>query len=55
MPAETVSVHSVAEAFLLFLECLAVPVIPCGVYSEALAGSNNLMLSKQVCVCVWGV
>ncbi|XP_005098372.1 inositol polyphosphate 5-phosphatase OCRL isoform X2 [Aplysia californica] len=46
--SETMSVHSVAESFLLFLECLAQPVLPCEVYSQALASSNNLLLSKQL-------
>lgn len=42
------SVHSIAESLLLFLECLAEPVIPFSYYSQCLAASNNLLLSKQV-------
>ncbi|KAK7476272.1 hypothetical protein BaRGS_00032465, partial [Batillaria attramentaria] len=42
------SVHSVAESLLLFLECLAEPVIPFNFYNQCLAASNNLLLSKQV-------
>ncbi|KAL8583253.1 hypothetical protein ACOMHN_043088 [Nucella lapillus] len=42
------SVHSVAESLLLFLECLAEPVIPFSVYKQCLSASNNLLLSKQV-------
>ncbi|XP_076445234.1 inositol polyphosphate 5-phosphatase OCRL-like isoform X2 [Babylonia areolata] len=42
------SVHSVAESLLLFLECLAEPVIPFSVYQQCLSASNNLLLSKQV-------
>ncbi|KAK3098461.1 hypothetical protein FSP39_019707 [Pinctada imbricata] len=42
------SVHSVAEALLLFLESLPDPVIPCSVYHRCLDCSNNFMLCKQV-------
>ncbi|BFZ24676.1 hypothetical protein BsWGS_27714 [Bradybaena similaris] len=42
------SVHSVAEALLIFLECLAQPVIPFDLYSQCLASCNTLMLSKQI-------
>lgn len=41
-------VHSVAEALLLFLECLAQPIIPSEYYAQCLASSNNLLLSKQI-------
>nr|XP_022289390.1 inositol polyphosphate 5-phosphatase OCRL-1-like isoform X1 [Crassostrea virginica] len=42
------SVHSVAEALLLFLECLPDPVIPCRVYYRCLECNSNYMLCKQV-------
>ncbi|KAK7107287.1 inositol polyphosphate 5-phosphatase OCRL-like isoform X2 [Littorina saxatilis] len=42
------SVHSAAESLLLFLECLAEPVIPFSVFQQCLSASNNLLLSKQV-------
>ena len=50
------SVHSVAESLLLFLECLAEPVIPFSVYYQCLSAANNLLLSKQVglSVCASG-
>ncbi|XP_071115406.1 type II inositol 1,4,5-trisphosphate 5-phosphatase-like [Haliotis cracherodii] len=41
------SVHSVAEAMLLFLESLPQPVIPFAQYQTCLDCSNNFMLSKQ--------
>ncbi|GFN84722.1 inositol polyphosphate 5-phosphatase ocrl-1, partial [Plakobranchus ocellatus] len=47
IPAE-MHVHSVAEALLLFLECLAQPVIPFEYYNQCLTSSNNLLLSKQI-------
>lgn len=42
------SIHSVAEALLLFLECLPDPVIPSRVYYRCLECSGNYMLCKQV-------
>ncbi|BFZ10183.1 hypothetical protein BsWGS_13221 [Bradybaena similaris] len=45
---DTLNVHSVAESFLLFLECLAQPTIPYEFYRQSLASSNNLLLSKQL-------
>ncbi|XP_056015071.1 inositol polyphosphate 5-phosphatase OCRL-like isoform X2 [Ostrea edulis] len=42
------SVHSVAEALLLFLECLPDPVIPSRVYYRCLECCGNYMLCKQV-------
>lgn len=42
------SVHSVAEAFLLFLEALAEPVIPFSFHDKCLDCSNNYILSRQV-------
>ncbi|CAG5125874.1 unnamed protein product [Candidula unifasciata] len=45
---DNLSVHSVAEALLMFLECLAQPVIPFNLYSQCMASCNNLMLSKQI-------
>ncbi|RUS72880.1 hypothetical protein EGW08_019354 [Elysia chlorotica] len=50
LPAGDLSVHSVAEALLLFLECLAQPVIPFEYYAQCLTSSNNLLLSKQTLV-----
>ncbi|XP_046544350.1 inositol polyphosphate 5-phosphatase OCRL-like [Haliotis rubra] len=41
------SVHSVAEAMLLFLESLPQPVIPFAQYQTCLDCSNNFLLSKQ--------
>ncbi|CAL1542649.1 unnamed protein product [Lymnaea stagnalis] len=46
--SDSLSVHSVAESLLLFLECLAQPVIPFEFYSRCLSTSNNLLLSKQL-------
>lgn len=43
-----VSVHSVAEALLLFLEALAEPVIPYSSYHTCLECSNNFAQCKQV-------
>ncbi|XP_059142806.1 inositol polyphosphate 5-phosphatase OCRL-like [Physella acuta] len=45
---DQLNVHSVAESLLLFLECLAQPVIPYDFYSKCLTSSNNLLLSKQI-------
>ncbi|XP_061195086.1 inositol polyphosphate 5-phosphatase OCRL-like [Saccostrea echinata] len=42
------SIHSVAEALLLFLECLPDPVIPSRVYYRCLECSANYMVCKQV-------
>ncbi|XP_055887832.1 inositol polyphosphate 5-phosphatase OCRL-like [Biomphalaria glabrata] len=45
---DSLSVHSVAEAFLMFLESLPQPVIPYEFYTKCLSTSNNLLLSKQL-------
>ncbi|KFM68462.1 Type II inositol-1,4,5-trisphosphate 5-phosphatase, partial [Stegodyphus mimosarum] len=42
------SVHSVAEAFLLFLEALAEPVIPYEFYYKSLDCSNNFISCRNV-------
>ncbi|XP_048578067.1 inositol polyphosphate 5-phosphatase OCRL isoform X3 [Nematostella vectensis] len=42
------SIHSVAEALLIFLEALPVPVIPFGFYQKALECCNNYILCKQL-------
>ncbi|RWS08740.1 inositol polyphosphate 5-phosphatase OCRL-1-like protein [Dinothrombium tinctorium] len=42
------SVHSIAEALLLFLEALAEPVVPFNFYHRALESSNNFILCKQI-------
>ena len=42
------SVASVSEAFLIFLESLAEPIIPFTAYSKCLEACNNFMLCKQV-------
>ena len=51
------SVHSVAEALLLFLEALPEPVIPYSLYQGALDATPNFSLCKEVrwavCVCVF--
>ncbi|KAH9491544.1 hypothetical protein Btru_030906 [Bulinus truncatus] len=52
--ADSLSVHSVAEAFLLFLESLPQPVIPYLFYTKCLSTSNNLLLSKQIVSCLPG-
>ena len=44
-----VSVHSLAEALIVFLEALSEPVIPYGFYNRSLECSNNFILCKQVC------
>lgn len=42
------SVHSVAEALLLFLEALPEPVIPYNLYQAALDATPNFSLCKEV-------
>lgn len=42
------SVHSMAEALLLFLDSLPEPVVPYACYQQCLDCSNNFILSKQV-------
>ncbi|KAH7946716.1 hypothetical protein HPB52_003773 [Rhipicephalus sanguineus] len=42
------SVHSMAEALLLFLDSLPEPVVPYACYQRCLDCSNNFILSKQV-------
>lgn len=42
------SVHSVAEALLLFLEALPEPVIPYSLYSAALEATPNFSLCKEI-------
>lgn len=42
------SVHSIAEALLLFLEALPEPVVPRSSYRRCLDCSNNFVLCKQV-------
>ncbi|RWS22603.1 Type II inositol-1:4:5-trisphosphate 5-phosphatase-like protein, partial [Leptotrombidium deliense] len=42
------SVHSIAEALLLFLEALSEPVVPFNFYHRALESSNNFILCKQI-------
>lgn len=42
------SVHSVAEALLLFLEALPEPVIPISLYVEALEATPNFSLCKAI-------
>lgn len=42
------SVHSVAEALLLFLDSLAEPVIPSAYYTKCLEQNGNLLTCKQV-------
>ncbi|XP_031549420.1 inositol polyphosphate 5-phosphatase OCRL-like isoform X2 [Actinia tenebrosa] len=42
------SIHSVAEALLIFLEALPIPVIPFSFYHRALEGCNNYLLCKQL-------
>jgi len=41
-------IHSVCEAFLLFLGSLAEPVIPYSMYETCINCSNNYLLCKQV-------
>ncbi|XP_064617717.1 inositol polyphosphate 5-phosphatase OCRL-like isoform X2 [Liolophura sinensis] len=42
------SVHSVAEALLIFLQCLPEPVIPYNVYRKCLDSCTNFFTAKQV-------
>lgn len=42
------SVHSMAEALLLFLDALPEPVVPYACYQRCLDCSNNFVLAKQV-------
>lgn len=42
------SVHSMAEALLLFLDALPEPVVPYACYQRCLDCSNNFVLCKQV-------
>lgn len=42
------SIHSIAEALLLFLESLPDPVIPKSVHKRCLECSNNYLLCKQI-------
>ncbi|XP_053209515.1 inositol polyphosphate 5-phosphatase OCRL-like isoform X2 [Panonychus citri] len=42
------SIHSVAEALLIFLEALAEPLIPHSLYSRALENYHNFISCKQV-------
>lgn len=44
----TASIHSVAEALLIFLEALAEPLIPHSLYSRALENYHNFIACKQV-------
>ena len=41
-------VHSVAHAFLLFLESLAEPVIPRDLHAKCMEAHNNSILCRQV-------
>ncbi|XP_054164292.1 type II inositol 1,4,5-trisphosphate 5-phosphatase-like [Oppia nitens] len=43
-----VSIYSVAEALIIFLESLSEPVVPYNYYARALEGSSNFILCKQV-------
>ena len=43
-----VSVNSLAEALIVFLEALSDPVIPYALYNQALESSNNFINCKQV-------
>lgn len=46
-----VSIHSVAEALLIFLESLTEPIIPFNFYYKAIESVKNFALCKQVSVC----
>ena len=43
-----VSVNSLAEALVVFLEALSEPLIPYSFYNRSLECSNNFILCKQV-------
>ncbi len=43
-------VHSVAQAFLLFLESLAEPVIPTHLHVKCMEAHNSSILCRQVSV-----
>jgi len=47
-PADNVSIHSVAETLLLFLESLRFPVIPFSMYKSCLECAPNYFQCKQL-------
>ena len=46
--APTVSIHSAAEALMIFLESLKEPIIPFSMYSRCLECSANYLQCKQI-------